>query len=336
MRIIELSPPPCSTESIPLFEAAVAKATGTQHALATSSGTAAIHLALLALGVGPGDVVLCSTLTFCASANPIVYCGATPVFIDCDASMQMDPYLLGVYLANNPRPKAVITVDLYGACCEYSKIKPLCAEYGVPIIEDAAESLGATRDGKLAGSFGTMGIVSFNLNKIVTSTGGGMLVSDDPALIETARFYATQAKEAAGWYQHERIGYNYRMPAAAAAHGLATLGQLQENIAHRQEIQSWYCERIPVLVSHVGSTCWLTTGHCHDPAVKIDRLKRHGIEARRIWKPLHMQPVYKGCRFENQGSSHSLHMFNRYICLPSVGVSNDEVNSICDIIEAYP
>ena len=333
MRRIELSPPPCSTESIPLFEAAVAKATGTQHALATSSGTAAIHLALLALGVGPGDVVLCSTLTFCASANPIVYCGATPVFIDCDATWQIDPDLVAEYLKNNPRPKALIAVDLYGRCCDYDRLGPICAQHGVPIVEDAAESLGATYKGQPAGSFGRCGIISFNLNKIVSATGGGMLVSDDKALIERARFLATQAKDQAGWYQHSVIGYNYRMAAAVAEFGLRELGRLNEAIAGRRLVKLAYRARDMATSNDPGETCWLTVTAVPDPSKAITALAAHGIEARRSWKPLHRQPVFADARAIGGGVADT--RFARGLCLPShESLTEQDIQRICDIIKA--
>jgi pyridoxal phosphate-dependent aminotransferase EpsN len=337
MKRIELSPPPCSTKAVAPFERAIAAATGTKYALATSSGTAAIHLALMVLGVGPGDIVLCPTFTFAATANPIVYCGAQPVFIDCDANWDIDADLVRWFLKDSPvKPKAVICVDLYGNCNGHRDLVRACREYGVPLIEDAAEGLGASWDGKPAGSFGTCGIVSFNLNKIVTAGGGGALVSDNPELIERARFLANQAKDAAPWYQHSEIGYNYRMASPVAQYGFEQIRKLRTLVKERRAINSWYRRYLPFsFFPLIGdgralATCWLTTGWCENPQQVIDALAANGIEARRFWKPMHTQPVFRG--HVNIGGLKAEEAFAHGICLPSRRVTPDQVENICNII----
>ncbi len=331
--MIQLSPPPFSTDAIPKFEAEVAKATGTKYALATSSGTAAIHLALMVLGVGPGDVVLCPTFTFAATAFPILYCGATPVFYGCklDMSADMDDIRLAL---KSHRPKVIIAVDLYGDCPGHKELSALCRHHGAPLLVDAAESLGATYKGKKAGSFGTLSAISFNLNKIVTTGGGGALVSDDRKLVERARFLATQAKDSAPWYQHSTTGYNYRMAVHAAQHGLTQLRKLKSLIDERRKINSWYREYLPATVfppTAGESTNWLTTIVCNTPAfVFIERLARYGIEARRMWQPMHWQPIFAKYPFFVTVVPDRL--FDYGLCLPSRGVTHQQVRKICRIL----
>ncbi len=232
------------------FEQEVAAVTGRAHGVALSSGTAALHLALLELGVGPGDDVIVSTFTFAASANAVTYVGARPVFVDSEASSwNLSPALLAEELDERERegrdlPAAVIVVDLYGRCADYDRLGPLCAERGIPLIEDAAEAIGAACGGRPAGSFGALGVLSFNGNKLITSGGGGMLVTDSEPLAERARYLATQARQDAPHYEHTEVGYNYRLSNLLAAVGRGQLSTLTERIARRREIRRRYQEAL--------------------------------------------------------------------------------------------
>jgi dTDP-4-amino-4,6-dideoxygalactose transaminase len=316
------------------FEREFAAAVGSSHAVAVSSGTAALHLALRLAGVGPGDEVLCSTLTFIASASPIVYQGATPVFVDSDhATWNMDPALLTEELdacARRTRPpKAVVLVHLYGQSGDIEPIRAACTRHGVALIEDAAEALGATYRQGAPGTFGRMGIYSFNGNKIITTSGGGMLVSEDRALVDRARFLATQAREPAPHYQHSTIGHNYRLSNVLAAIGRAQLKVLSDRVVRRRRNFSIYheaLEKVPGIsfmpeASYGTSTRWLTA-ILIDPAefgaTREDvrrHLEAHNIEARPVWKPLHLQPVFSGCR--RVGGPVAEELFERGLCLPS-------------------
>ena len=323
------------------FERELAMRVGVAHAAALSSGTAALHLALVLLGIGPDDEVLVSSLTFSASANPVTYVGARPVFIDCDrATWNMDPELLAEELdacANRGKlPKAVIVVDLYGQSADYERIQAACAKYDVPIIEDAAEALGATYRGKAAGSFGVMGVFSFNGNKIITTSGGGMLVSDRSDWIERARYLATQARDPAPHYEHSQIGHNYRLSNLLAAIGRGQLRVLEKRVDQRRANNAYYQEALAVPgiefmpeAPYGRSTRWLTCVTI-DPeafgATREDirrRLEAMNIEARPVWKPMHLQPVFSGCRF--RGGEVSRDLFERGLCLPS-GSSLTEEN----------
>jgi pyridoxal phosphate-dependent aminotransferase EpsN len=316
------------------FEREVAARVGVAHAAALSSGTAAIHLALSLLGVGPGDEVLASTLTFSATVNPIVYQGATPVFIAATPeSWNLDPALLAEELEECARrgklPKAVIAVDLYGQPADYEPILAACARHGVPLIEDAAEALGATYRGKAAGSFGAMGILSFNGNKIITTSGGGMLLSDRKDWIDQARFLATQARDPAPHYQHSQLGFNYRLSNLLAAVGRGQLRVLDERVARRRAIRERYREELGGLPGvalmpepdGARSNAWLTCLTI-DPAlagatreqVRL-RLEAANMEARPVWKPMHLQPVFEGCRV--RGGAVSARLFEQGLCLPS-------------------
>ena len=231
------------------FERELAAKVGVADAAALSSGTAALHLALVLLGVGPGDEVVTSTFTFAATANAIAYVGAKPIFIDADPSTwEMSPGLLAEELDRRAKtgrlPKAIITVDLYGQCADYDQILPLCERHGIPVVQDAAEALGARHGDAMAGSQGRIGVFSFNGNKIITTSGGGMLVSDDAALCERARFLASQARDPAPHYQHSQLGYNYRLSNLLAALGRAQLGKLDERVARRRAINARYRERL--------------------------------------------------------------------------------------------
>jgi dTDP-4-amino-4,6-dideoxygalactose transaminase len=316
------------------FEREVAEVAGVGHAAALSSGTAALHLALRVLGVGPGDEVLTTTLTFAATANAITYVGATPVFIDADpATWQLDPDLLAEALAARARagrlPAAVVTVDLYGQCADYDRILPVCAGYGVPVIEDAAEALGATYRGRPAGSLGAMAVLSFNGNKIITTSGGGMLLSDSAEAVDRARHLATQAREPAPHYEHIEVGFNYRMSNLLAALGRGQLEGLAEKVAARRATNAAYRAAFADLpgiafmpeADYGRPTCWLTCVTI-DPAAfgaSTDQVREHlaglDIEARPVWKPMHQQPVFADA--EVVGGSAAADLFTHGLCLPS-------------------
>ena len=331
------------------FEREICERTGVAYAAALSSGTAALHLALILIGVKPGDEVLCSTFTFSASANPITYCGGTPVFIDSEAATwNMDPLLLEEELRACKRgklPRAVIVVDLYGQCADYDPILKVCAEYGVPVIQDAAEALGATYKGKSAGSFGDLGVFSFNGNKIITTSGGGMLVSSKKEDIERARFLATQARDAAPHYQHSHIGYNYRLSNILAAMGRGQLENLDKKIARRKEINNVYRKSLSgipgldfmPLAAYGESNYWLTCITIDPLQSKSTRedirlaLEKENIESRPLWKPMHLQPVFQSCRV--RGGSVTEKLFAEGLCLPSgSGMTADDQQRIVGII----
>jgi len=309
------------------------------HCAATSSGTAAIHLGLALLGVGAGDLVLCSSFTFVASANPIRQLGAEPVFIDSDeTSWNMSPSALRraieTLVAEGRRPKACIAVDLYGQGCDYAAIEAICDEWDIPILEDAAESLGATAHGRRCGAFGQVAALSFNGNKIITTSGGGMLVARDPALVERARFLATQAREPAPHYEHAAAGFNYRMSNVLAGIGRGQLRVLADRVARRRAIAARYeaalAQRpgVAFMPTPVWSrpTRWLTALTL-DPAraactrdALIAALAAERIESRPTWKPMHQQPLFAGCRmFAHDPSRRPVceRLFADGICLPS-------------------
>ncbi|MBC1793598.1 DegT/DnrJ/EryC1/StrS family aminotransferase [Listeria booriae] len=308
--------------------------TGAAAALATNSGTAAIHLSLAALDIGQGDTVFCQSFTFAASANPIVYQGATPVFIDSEPdTWNMSPQALQRALqdaaAKEMLPKAVIVVHLYGQSAKMEELQALTDRYGVPIIEDAAESLGATYQGKQTGTIGKAGIFSFNGNKIITTSGGGMLVSDDIAFIEKARKLSTQAKEQAPYYLHESIGFNYRMSNVSAGIGIAQFGVLPKRILTKRFIFDYYSKH---LVSNTAiqmhseftgtyNNYWLTTLTLDvNPHDVMQAMARHNIETRLLWKPMHTQPCFAGCAFyahEENDTPISEQLFATGLCLPS-------------------
>jgi pyridoxal phosphate-dependent aminotransferase EpsN len=332
------------------FEKELTEYVGAPNAAALSSGTAAIHMAVRLLGVQRGDEVLCSTLTFAASANPIVYEGATPVFIDSEpATWNMDPKLLRMELdacaVRGRLPRAAIVVDLYGQSADYEPILEACARYGVPVIEDSAEALGASYKGRKAGTQGHCGIFSFNGNKIITTSGGGMLVSSDSALIERARFLASQARDPARHYQHSTIGYNYRMSNVLAGIGRGQLRVLDERIAARRRNFERYTTalgsiggiKFMPLASYGEANYWLTCitidpenfGATRDAVYTA--LAGHNIEARPIWKPLHMQPIFAHCRVRGGAVAESI--FERGLCLPSgSNLTQADINRICAII----
>jgi dTDP-4-amino-4,6-dideoxygalactose transaminase len=335
------------------FERETAAVVGVTHAAALSSGTGALHLALRLLGVQRGDDVLCSSFTFAASANPIVYEGARPVFIDCDASWTMDPNLVESELLRaaraGQRPKALIAVDLYGQTADYAALEPLCEKFGVPLVEDAAESLGSTHGVKAAGSFGRLAILSFNGNKIITTSGGGMLLSNDRSLIERARFLATQAREPAPHYEHETIGFNYRMSNVLAAIGRGQLQTLMDRVVARRRNFELYRAGLGDLPGLTfmpeavwgHSNRWLTCiqiDPAHFGATREDvrlALEAENIEARPVWKPMHLQPVFRGARV--LGGPVSARMFEHGLCLPSGSSLSDEDRSrVISVVRRSP
>lgn len=319
------------------FEREVANLIGVGHAAAVSSGTAAIHLALVVLEVGRGDTVFCSSFTFAASANPIIYQGAEPVFIDSEPeSWNMSPFALEDAFRDaklrGRMPRAVIVVNLYGQSADFDSIVEICKRYDVPIVEDAAESLGALYKGRHSGTFGTLGVFSFNGNKIITTSGGGMLVSDDEALILRARFLATQAREVALHYEHQVIGFNYRMSNILAGVGRGQLSVLAQRVAARREVFNRYksgLKRYSVFQwmpepTWSRSNRWLST--CTVDTIElgmnveqlIRKLADERIEARPLWKPMQLQPVFSQFSyFPHQGLSVSEQLFKSGICLPS-------------------
>ncbi|MBL0219308.1 MAG: aminotransferase class I/II-fold pyridoxal phosphate-dependent enzyme [Myxococcales bacterium] len=322
------------------FEAEMASRVHVPHALALSSGTAALHLALEVLGVGVGDEVWMSTLTFAATANATTYVRATPVFVDSvRASWNLDPALLGQALDDaakvNRLPKAVIAVDLYGQCADFEPITAACQRHGVLLIEDAAEGLGATYQGRPAGSFADLSILSFNGNKIITTSGGGMLLGRRKEWIDRARYLATQARSQARHYEHEAIGFNYRMSNLLAAVGRAQLADLERRVTARRATNAAYRRALGHLPGWAFmpaapgcvSTFWLTCAEIDAPVyggdrdTVIDRLAAADIEARPVWKPMHLQPIFAGARCIGGSVAESL--FERGICLPS-GSNLDE------------
>jgi len=319
------------------FERELAAHVGIGHAAAVSSGTAAIHLALLLLGVRPADTVFCSSLTFVGSCNPILYCGARPVFIDSEPqTWNMSPAALERAFEWARRegrlPRCVIVVNLYGQSADMDRIVPVCERYGVPVLEDAAESLGARYRGRASGTFGRIGIYSFNGNKIITTSGGGMLVADDAALVERARKLATQAREPAAHYEHVEVGFNYRMSNVLAGIGRGQLKVLEQRVEQRRRVFDIYRDEFagePLLQwmpepDGFHSTRWLTCFALAGPDATRRRdevlraLERHAIDARHVWKPMHLQPLFRGVPFfAHDTGDVSARLHETGICLPS-------------------
>lgn len=322
------------------FERELAQAAGVSHAAALSSGTAALHLALRLLGVGPGDEVLTSTLTFAATANAIVYTGATPVFVDSETtSWNIDPALVGQAIEDaiqrGKRPAAVIAVDLYGQTCDWDALTEICARHDVPLLEDAAEALGATCRGRPAGSFGAMSAFSFNGNKIITTSGGGALASNDVRWTDRARFLATQARDPAPHYEHTEVGHNYRLSNLLAAVGRGQLEALPARVARRRQLNAQYRQalgHLPGLTFQPEapwgtSTFWLTCVTVDPVEFGASReevrraLEAANIEARPVWKPMHLQPVFRHCLAV--GGEVSKRLFELGLCLPSGSSMSD-------------
>jgi len=330
-------------EYVNKFEESIKKYTGSQNALAVSCGTAAIHLALRQLGVKEGDDVLASTFTFIGSVSAILYQRANPVFIDSDKeSWNLSPKLLNRYLLEcEKKPKALILTHLYGMSADIEKIADICKTHGIYLIEDAAESLGATYNSKHTGTFGDFGIYSFNGNKILTTSGGGMLVTPDKDARDKAMFYATQAKESYIHYEHTEYGYNYRMSNVLAAIGVAQMEVIQERVEKKREIFEWYKKFLgdikeisfmPELPNSYGNR-WLSalTFEKTDFKVVMKALEEINVEARPLWKPMHMQPLFKGTTTYLDGTSEEL--FKRGLCLASsTTMTQKDVEEISNVI----
>jgi len=336
------------------FEAELANVLGIPHAAALSSGTAGLHLALKLLDVQPGDRVVTSSLTFAATANAIRYAGAQPVFVDAEAaSWTMDPArtaeALATLRAEGTPAAAVLPVDLYGQICDYDALQSICDEHGLPLIEDAAEALGSTRDNVQAGNFGEIGVFSFNGNKIITTSGGGMLVSRRKPLVEGARFLATQARDPAPHYQHSTVGYNYRLSNLLAAVGRGQLSVLGERVQARRAVRDHYRAHLSDLPGirfledppGVVSNAWLTCLTIDPGAFGTDReavrvhLEGADIEARPVWKPMHLQPVFSGCR--TFGGAVSEALFRDGLCLPSgSALTPDDLSRVVDRFRSVP
>lgn len=329
--------------NVDAFEADFASQVGAKHAAALSSGTAAIHLALKAAGVGSGDVVFCQSLTFSATANPIIYQGATPVFIDSDyATWNMCPKALDKAFAKYPNVKAVIVVHLYGLSADLDPILELCQRHNVPLIEDAAESLGTLYKGHHTGTFGKYGIFSFNGNKIITTSGGGMLVSDDEERVRKVRFWATQSRDKARHYQHSELGYNYRMSNIVAGIGRGQLKVLEQRLAKKKHIFEFYKRELSSLegvifmpINHWNEpnywlTCLTLNGHIAPLAI-LQALERENIESRPLWKPMHLQPYF--AEYDYIGGNVSETLFERGTCLPSdTKMTDEQLDRVCSIV----
>ncbi|WP_242219247.1 DegT/DnrJ/EryC1/StrS aminotransferase family protein [Bacillus cereus group sp. BfR-BA-01380] len=324
--------------NVDAFEKEVASFVGTRDAAAVSSGTAAIHLALRLLDVQKGDKVFCSSLTFVATANPIIYLGAEPIFIDSEPeTWNMSPQALERALSDahteGKLPKAIIVVNLYGQSAKMDEICSLANKYNVPIIEDAAESFGSTYKGRASGTFGKFGIYSFNGNKIITTSGGGMLVSDDVDALKKARFFATQARDVAPHYQHSEMGYNYRMSNILAGIGRAQLEVLKDRVNARRLVFARYYQELSSIpgfcfmpeLENTHSNRWLTALTIDEKETGIsiqsllEALAEENIEARPVWKPLHMQPLFEGVKYYSHSENNDVseQLFKTGICLPS-------------------
>lgn len=322
------------------FESALARTTGSPYVACFNTGTAALHLALRVLGIGPGDEVLCSSWTFVAGANVIRYLGATPVFLDSEPrTWNLDPKLLEQALTER-KPKALLLTHLYGRPADMDAILPLLAKHNVPLVEDAAEALGATYEGKALGTFGTVGVLSFNGNKIISASGGGALLSADETLVQKARFLGAQAKEDAPHYEHTELGYNYQMSSLLAAVGRAQLQTLEERLEKRKAVNTTYRALLnehPTLAFPdplSGENHWLTTLLLPTQALREKvrfELSEAEIESRPLWKPMHLQPLYRDAPKYITGASGQL--FERGLCLPSgPELTGDQVEEIAGVI----
>jgi len=340
--------------NVDAFERELAQQVGVRAAAAVSSGTAAIHLALRLLNVGQGDIVFCSSFTFVASVNPVLYQGAEPVFIDSEpGSWNMSPLALERAFQDAEKagklPKAVIIVNLYGQSADYEPLLAICDNYDVPVIEDAAESLGASYKGRPSGTFGKFGVYSFNGNKIITTSGGGMLVSDDVEAINKARFLATQARDSAPHYQHSQLGYNYRMSNVLAGIGRGQLKVLEDRVEARRAVFVRYVQALGDVdgfdfmpeAAFGRSNRWLTVLTIDPDRAGITRdevmeaLAEENIESRPVWKPMHLQPLFDGKAYyaHEEGNSISDELFKKGLCLPSgSNMSEEEQQRVIDCI----
>lgn len=318
------------------FEKEMADYVGLKAGAALSAGTAALHLGLKALGVGEGDVVFCSSLTFSASANPIIYLGAKPIFIDSEPeTWNMSPAALKKAYEKYPHPKAVVIVDLYGQAADYERLLAICKAHHTSVLEDAAEALGATYQGQKCGTLGDLSVLSFNGNKIITTSGGGMLLGNDEALIQKVRFWSTQSRENERHYEHKELGYNYRMSNIVAGIGRGQLKVLEKRVTKKKQIFETYQEAFKqnsdiemMPISDQGKpNCWLSCmtlkeGSAVKPLDIMLALEKENIESRPVWKPMHLQPYFKAfdffshCDPENEQSTAE-DIFNRGVCLPS-------------------
>jgi dTDP-4-amino-4,6-dideoxygalactose transaminase len=347
---------PCGPQ-VDAFERAMAERTGIPHTLALSSATAALHLLYRELGAGPDGAVVVPTLTFVASVAPAVQMGAEAILVDSnEATWTLDPELtddaLRTLARERRRVAAVVAVDLYGQCCDYDALEAVCAHHSVPLIVDAAEALGATYRGRAAGSAGVAAVYSFNGNKIITTSGGGLLASADAALVARARHLSQQAREDEAWYEHRMLGYNYRMSNLVAAVGVGQLRHLDDIVAKRRQIFEWYRERLADLpqirfmpeAAYGAASRWLTVV-CFDGDWASDRSGRPGetsqrirlalesenIEARPVWKPMHLQPVFCGARTFGGGVAERL--FSCGLCLPSgTAMTGSDCDEVCAVI----
>lgn len=327
------------------FEKEIAAKVGIKSATATTTGTAAIHLALRLVGVKEGDIVICQSLTFSATANPIIYEKAIPVFIDSDyKTWNMDPDLLEKALIKyGDKVKAVMVVHLYGFPADMDRIVELCKKYNVALIEDSAESLGAYYKGKHTGTFGDFGIFSFNGNKIITTSGGGMLVSQNEEKINKARFWSTQSRDKARHYQHSELGYNYRMSNVVAGIGRGQLKVLDQRVAKKKYINEFYKRELGSLegVSFMPVNDWgkpnywlsvITLNGLIKPLQVIEALEKENIESRPVWKPMHLQPFFS--KYDYVGGNVSENLFNNGVCLPSdTKMTDNDLNRICKIMK---
>ena len=337
------------------FEKEMADYVGLKAGAALSAGTAALHLGLKALGVGEGDVVFCSSLTFSASANPIIYLGAKPIFIDSEPeTWNMSPAALKKAYEKYPHPKAVVIVDLYGQAADYERLLAICKAHHTSVLEDAAEALGATYQGQKCGTLGDLSVLSFNGNKIITTSGGGMLLGNDEALIQKVRFWSTQSRENERHYEHKELGYNYRMSNIVAGIGRGQLKVLEKRVTKKKQIFETYQEAFKqnsdiemMPISDQGKpNCWLSCmtlkeGSAVKPLDIMLALEKENIESRPVWKPMHLQPYFKAfdffshCDPENEQSTAE-DIFNRGICLPSdTKMSEADQQRIINIINSF-
>lgn len=338
-------------ENVTEFENDVKDYVGADYALATASGTSAIHLALIEAGVAKGDIVFCSSLTFCATSNPILYQDATPVFIDSEMeSWNMSPTALEkafkTYEDKGTLPKAVLVVNLYGQTADFEKISKICKHYNVTLIEDSAESLGSTYHGKMSGSFGDLSIFSFNGNKIITTSGGGMLLSNHKEYIDHALFLATQAKDKAPYYQHSELGFNYRLSNISAGIGRGQMEVINDRVNRRRDIFDMYYDALSEIdginfqpeLPDSKSNRWLTAMTINPNKINISaadlikELNVKNIEARAVWKPMHLQPLYEAFDYFYDDKDNAKKLFEEGVCLPSgSNITNEE---LIDVIES--